>query len=338
MVQLAEAASPHNEPSSRSALGPVMRIVSHLAMFAAALVVGWLFTRTFVNWLGIDFWQDIRAYEANFEDEYYFYQALNVDFLQFFSKEIGWIYLVQLVKTDQFTTQEALYILSILSGSVIFFYVIKSSGSYITPIFLVNPIFIDFIVGQNRSSVAASIFFVGLLFKRPFLQIPFFVIASSVHFSIPLFAAIYYLYRFLNWREVRFFLGVGRSSFIAIGVLFAFLAENFKTYILYTLEDRRFESLLGHEPSILLATGFCLFVLSFLFLEQKKQVSMQLFFYTTCAALFMFATLNGLYASRYVAIAFPMLCILQSSLEGWRRWLFSLHLLSFSAVYFTFWL
>lgn len=65
---------------------------------------------------------------------------------------------------------------------------------------------------------------------------------------------------------------------------------------------------------------------------------MELFFYTTCASLFIFATLNGLYASRYVAIAFPMLGILHSTLNGWRRLAYSLHLLAFSAVYFSFWL
>lgn len=304
---------------------------------AISVVFSWFFVNFFIARYGIDFWPDVLAYESNFRDSFYYYQALQVGTIDFFTKEILWLYVVRSIMDFNITTVQALYIISLVSCAIISYFVLINTKKIYTLIFLLNPIFVDFIIGQGRSSFAVSLFFVALMVRSEALRIAIILAASAIHFSIPLFAAFYYFYVLVTELSTTLRVHDSKRMWFAIAFGVAFTFEFLRTLILSALNDNRAATQLDQDPSLLLALGFFLFVATYALTSRNRKASFAYFFYTANALLFLFATVNGVYASRYVAVAYAMLCILQANQNRLGQILMGLHMLAFSAVYFLFW-
>ena len=305
----------------------------------AAISAGfsWIFVNFFISILGIDFWPDITAYENNFRDSYYYYQALQAGPIEFFTKEILWLYVVRWIMSFNLTTVQSLYIISLISCSIISYFVTINTRKFYSPLLLINPIFVDFIIGQGRSSFAVAIFFVALMVRSEALRIAMIIAASAIHFSIPLFAGFYYFFVVVNQSQARLRIRDNKRSWFAIAFGVAFTFEFLRTLILTALNDTRAEAQLDQNPSILLALGFLLFIVTYAVTSRNRKPSFAYFFYTVNALLFFFATIKGVYASRYVAVSYAMLCMMQANQSRFGQLLLGAHMAAFSAVYFAFW-
>jgi hypothetical protein len=203
---------------------------------------------------------------------------------------------------------------------------------------LINPIFVDFIIGQGRSSFAISIFFLALMVRSESLRLAMIVAASAIHFSIPLFAGFYYLFVAINQSQARLGITDNKRTWFGIAFGVAFTFEFLRTLILTALNDTRAEVQLDQDPSLFLAIGFLLFLMTYAFTSRNRRASFAYFFYSINALLFLFATFKGVYASRYVAVSYAMLCMIQANQSGYGQLLLGAHMVAFSAVYFAFWL
>lgn len=305
---------------------------------ALSVVFSWFFVNFFISTLGIDFWPDVKAYENNFRDEYYYYQALQAGPIEFFTKELLWLYVVRWIMSFNLTTVQALYIISLASCSIISYFLTINTKKIYSPFLLLNPIFVDFIIGQGRSSFAVSIFFVALMVRSEALRIAMIIAASAIHFSIPLFAGFYYFFVVVNQSQVRLRIADNKRTWFAIAFGVAFTFEFLRTLILTALNDTRAEAQLDQNPSILLALGFLLFVATYAVTSRNRRPSFAYFFYAVNALLFLFATIKGIYASRYVAVSYAMLCMMQANQSRFGQLILGAHMAAFSAVYFVFWL
>lgn len=305
---------------------------------AIAIVFSFGFVNFFISTLGIDFWPDVRAYENNFRDAYYYYQALQAGPVDFFTKELLWLYLVRWIMDFNLTTVQALYIISLASCALLAYFLLLNTRKVYSLALLLNPIFVDFIIGQGRSSFAIAIFFTALMVRSELLRIAMIVAASAIHFSVPLFAAFYYFFVFTKrWSED---LRIGDTKWVwfLIAATVAFGIEFVRVIILSALNDSRADVQLDRDSSLLLAFGFLLFLATYAVSSRDRKASFAYFFYAVNALLFLFATFKGIYASRYVAVAYPMLCMMQANQPRLGQLLLAAHMLAFSAVYFVFWL
>ena len=303
-----------------------------------SLIFSVLLINFFIAYLGIDFWSDIRAYEQNFRDVYYYYQMLNLPFLESFTNEVLWLYIVQYLLKFNITVVQALYIVSLISCALIANFVLVSIKRVYSLLLLINPIFIDFVIGQVRSSLAMSLVFTSFLVRSEFLRFVIIVLSSAIHFGSVLFGAMYYIYFFGKRFSLLKKLTQSKSLTITASATIALVTETWRTVILTALGDRRATTLVDFQSSTLLAVGWILFLVSYAFTAKDRQSSFAYFFFSTNAFLFFVSTFNGNYASRYVAVAFPMLCVLQSNQPLWGKWVFAAHMVAFAAVYFTFWI
>lgn len=306
--------------------------------FGISLTFSVLLINFFVAYLGIDFWSDIRAYEQSFRDVYYYYQALNLSFIESFTSEVLWLYIVQYLLVFNITVVQALYIISLVSCTLIANFVLLSTKRFYSLLLLINPIFIDFIIGQVRSSFAISLLFSSFLVRSEVLRFIIIVTSSAIHFGSALFGAMYYIYFFAKRLDVLKRLMEFKSFVIVVSGIIALFTETWRTVVLTALGDRRATTLIDFQSSTLLAVGWLLFLASYAFTGRDRQSSFAYFFFSTNALLFFVSTLNGNYASRYVAVAFPILCVLQSNLPLWGKWVFAAHMVAFAAIYFTFWI
>lgn len=323
---------------SRPTLLYYMKISGFGKNIGISLIFSFLFINFFVAYLGIDFWSDIRAYEQNFRDVYYYYQALNLSFIEGFTSEVLWLYIVQYLLTFNITVVQALYLISLISCTLIANFVLLSTKRVYSLLLLVNPIYIDFVIGQVRSSLAISLVFTSFLVRSELLRFIIIVTSSAIHFGSALFGAMYYIYFFGKRFDVLKRLMEFKSFVIVVSGIIALSTETWRTVILAALGDRRATTLIDFQSSTLLAVGWLLFLVSYAFTGRDRQSSFAYFFFSTNALLFFVSTFNGNYASRYVAVAFPMLCVLQSNQPLWGKWVFAAHMVAFAAIYFTFWI
>ena len=240
--------------------------------------------------------------------------------------------------TFNITVVQALYILSVISCTLIANFVLLSTKRAYSLLLLVNPIFIDFVIGQVRSSLAMSLVFTSFLVKSEPLRFIIIVISSAIHFGSVLFGAMYYIYFFAKRFDILKRLMEFKSFVIVVSGIVALSTETWRTVILTALGDRRATTLVDFQSSTLLAVGWLLFLGSYALTGRDRQSSFVYFFFSTNALLFFVSTFNGNYASRYIAVAFPMLCVLQSNQPLWGKWVFAAHMVAFAAIYFTFWI
>lgn len=304
---------------------------------AIAAAFSWLFVNYFITIFGIDFWPDVRAYESNFRDSFYYYQALQIGPIEFFSKEILWLYVIRSIMDFNLTTVQALYIISLMSCSIISYFILINTRKFYSLVFLLNPIFVDFIIGQGRSSFAIALFFIALMVRSEVLRIVIILAASAIHFSVPLFAGFYYFFVLVTQFSATLRVNESKRTWFAIAFGVAFTFEFLRTLILSALNDTRAAAQLDQEPSLLLALGFFLFVVTYVVTSRNRKASFAYFFYTVNALLFLFATVAGVYASRYVAVGYALLCILQANQTRIGQIVMGGHMLAFSALYFVFW-
>lgn len=299
-----------------------------------------IFVHSFVAFFGVDFWLDLRAYEANvFNVRYYEIQLQNASGLgEYLTLEPLWHYVVEGLLSLGFSTLDAFKVVSIFSCFLVCYFLLSQTNNYLILIFLINPIFVDLVVGQLRSALSLALLLVGFTSRREWPRVLAFLLASFVHTSGLLFGAIYYGYMLVMKPNFVSSIKYSKAFWIGVAIALSVFYELTRQIFLTVLDDRRAETLLDYQSGALFGIGWLSFVISHFVLDKKKVANFPFAFYVINVMFFLGSALTGSYASRYIAVAYPMLLLMWSYLRGVPQMLFAVHWFLFTLIYAFFWL
>ncbi len=254
-----------------------------------------------------------------------------------FSEKL-WKYL--LVKTTLFVDdyREILYLASVISLTIYSFFTFKRVNVITGMFFMMNPMFIDLIMGQVRIALAFALLLVAYEVKPKKISFFFVGAAILIHTAALLLFGIYFLLRLLGNRIT------GRGYYfysILIAALIVFFLKFGVSSILLEVGDKRAQYA-DMVKSSSVAYSIFWFLLSLMLSwkakiddENKKTI---VAFSIAMMSLFFFSSVIGLYGQRYVAISIPLIIISISYLPKFYRQYTFLALGIYQALQWFYWI
>lgn len=280
---------------------------------------------------------DLQNYRLGFESGWYVFSVINLDWLHFMLAEGLWVYGFDALWRWTGNIDVSFYIVSCFATFLIAHYIYISTRSYIATLFIFNPAFVNLVIEQLRSGLAAAIFFTAIRIKRPLIQVPLFVAALSIHTSFLLFVSIYYIYRLAEWSKIKRWLDKRFLLAMAITFALAFVVSYFRDFALSSLGDGRAFVQDDQTSGILLGIGWALFLVTFYLVRSDEEAGFDLYFFALNVFMFAASIFMGTYGSRFVAIGVPALAVMSRYAKPNRRILFYTHYFLFSGLYFWIW-
>jgi hypothetical protein len=200
-------------------------------------------------------------------------------------------------------------IFSIITTLVIwrFTYEIASRAGWVYVIFLVNPLIIDFAFSQMRFALAMSLvsfFWRGEASRS--LTVAGYVVASSIHTTVLLFAVMHFAAHWLKGKKIAhlfLLIGVGFAISTAIGPL--------RELILTAVGDRRAEYRISSSTFAYLSYWLALWTM----LVSNWRTTMMTLDGRYAVIILSIVALNFVYegySTRFIAAAFPSLVVLMA--------------------------
>lgn len=281
---------------------------------------------------------DLQNYRTGFESGWYMSSVINLDWLHFILAEGNWIYGFDALWRYVGNMDESFFIVTAAATFLIALYIYEKTRSYAALLFVLNPAFVNLVVEQLRSGIATGLFFVGTLIRRPYLQIPFFFLALSIHTSFIFFVAFYYMFKVGERFGIRKFFDRRLSIGLLAVFAFAFVVSYFRDTALSSLDDSRAFIQEDQTSGMLLAFAWSLFLINF-YINRKKEEEYSFDFYFFAMNVFMLVSsiITGAYGARFVAIGIPALAVMSKYIRPDRRILFYGHYFLFSMFYFFLW-
>lgn len=314
-----------------------MTLFNQIKAILTAAVIGTLFLM--VDWV-TRFpytFPDLQNYRLGFESGWYMFSVFDLDWLRFLLAEGGWVYGFDALWRWTGNIDTSFYIVSAIATFTIAYYIFATTRSYIATLFIFNPAFVNLVIEQLRSGLAAAIFFTATRVRRPFLQVPMFVAAISIHTSFLLFVSIYYLYRLAEWTGTKRWLDRRFLLAIMLTLALALVVSYFRGAALSVLGDERAFVQEDQTSGILLGIGWALFLVTFYLFRSDDEPGFDLYFFALNVCMFAASIATGTYGSRFVAIGIPALAVMTQYVRLDRRILFYSHYFLFSALYFWIW-
>jgi hypothetical protein len=204
-----------------------------------------------------------------------------------------------------------LLLCSLVALAVTTFVVIQRAGVSYACIFLLAPLSIDLYMSQNRSALAMAIFLFALVVRRPVVRYSLFLVAFLVH-SLVAILFLTYLFNAAVLAASKDSTRRVLTAALLLGVLaagvYAFLAQD----ILSAVGDRR----ALQEASLPATARFALWwiVLTPVFVAFARIKTFpgngQIVMFAVCLqAIFVFTTLFGAGALRFLSLALPFTMI-----------------------------
>lgn len=204
---------------------------------------------------------------------------------------------------------------------------------------LVNPLVVDFALSQLRMALAVSIVMLALFCGRRLAIAAAVAIASFIHTSIVLFVVMYLVAVQAGRWVNRMRLPTSTLGYIAMagGLLVALLIGPLRETVLSTMDDRRVEYEMA--AASLSYASFWIVLLAAVPLQTKAfyRDSMNLLA-VACLSTFVFATLLGVFAARFLSATMPALLGAMLSMGRPIRELAVLAYLLFMVLQWTYWL
>jgi hypothetical protein len=302
------------------------------ALFAALfMAVGW----QSINPYGFD---DLDNYRIGFQSQIYLYRNLGLSPIEFFLNEAAWVWGFDYLYGYVEDIDLAFLIVTVSSVFLLSLYVIRRTGSFLPLLFFINPGFVDMVVGQIRSGFAAGLFFTALQVRIKWIKILLIVLASSIHTSFMLLGVFYGAFYFLR-RMGPFDITVVKPYVtVALITIAAIVIIVFRDVLLASVGDERAFEVLSYQSRVFLSIGFVSFSISYILLSEEKSVTFESGFYLFNVVMALTSALIGVYGSRFVAYGIPVLAVMAADLPPKRRWPFYLQYVSFSALYFFYWI
>ena len=253
-----------------------------------------------------------------------------------FAKEIGWGYLLLLLTQVFEDYRAALFCVSLFCCLVISSYVLKKTNHTIASVLLVNPIFIDLLLSQQRSALAFSIFLLSLSYRNHFIIFLFFVLALSIHLASIILFTFLMIVNFLNnisfhRREV---LKKNVASFVTVFVL-SLSVYILKDIFLGFIGDRRAgdsaDSVSIAYSLFWYASLCCLVLFSF---KTDRDSLLAIFF----LGIFAVSSLLGEYSARFLSFTLPFLIIALPKLNQGLREFWLIVFLLYALIQWVYWL
>jgi hypothetical protein len=315
----------------RSLLDRVFLFIYATLFTTGFMAIGW----REINPYGFD---DLDNYRAGFQSSIYLYHTLDLSIIEFFLAEATWVrgfdalyeYLNDIDLAFATVTATSVFLLSA--------YVIRRTGSVVPLIFFMNPGFIDMVVGQIRSGLAAGLFFTAVNIRSLWIKVALILLASSLHTSF-LLLGLFYLGFYLLKRVGPLDLTIVRPyAVMALLAVAAVVVTLFRDVLLASVGDSRGFDVLTYQSRVFLTLGFLSFSLSYALLSRDKSLTFEAAFYLFNMVMALAGAIIGVYGSRFVAYGIPVLAVMAASLPVERRVPFYLQYAVFSALYFTYWI
>lgn len=280
---------------------------------------------------------DLENYRLGFQSGWYLFSVINLSWIKFLLSEGLWVYGFDALWAHIGNIDKSFTIVSFASIFLISLYVFQQTRSFLALLFALNPAFVNLVIEQLRSGLAAGIFFCATMIKNRAAQAALFVAAISIHTSFLLFASLYYIYEILRFANIRSFLG--RRLLISLAMLFAvsFAISYFRDFALSSIGDNRAYVVEDSTSGILLSVAWSLFIINYIVNRADVNFEWGIYFFSINVFMMASSIMMGNYGSRFVAIGIPALAVMSKHILPERRIFFFLHYFAFSGFYFVVW-
>lgn len=293
-------------------------------------------------------WSDMRSSPYYDRENYIYFIDQVPNKLEWFDydgilvklmNEWGWQKFLQIMTVDfQLTSTPILFIVTFFSLFIASMF-LSRRFYFLSFLFLLNPIFIDFVVSQLRLAFAMSFLFVALWLygRRNILYIPILISLPFIHTSSVLFIFIVGTALLLGKIQK---IPARTKAFFAItsGAIVSIVTGPLMSAILSSLEDRRAEY--SDMSSPLLYSSFWIILYLYFSLKGFSESSNKSFnFYISLAVLTMipFGAIFGGYPMRFVAACFPFIIAAMLENQGKESRIIIIAYVLFSLLLWGFW-
>lgn len=267
------------------------------------------------------------------------YHDLRVDYIdhfsaiEYFTSEWLWGSGIAYVARDLGIGHEATFF--IITTFVLWRFgsdVIRHAGIQYLP-FLLNPLVVDYAFSQLRVAFAIAVlsFFWRGQYGR-FVTIAAYVVCSSIHTSVVLFAAMHFAASYFRYQDRRSLI-----TLVLVGAIIAVMIGPLRGMILSSLGDRRAEY---HDmSSSTLYLSFWILMLAFMIYDWRSSLlTLDGRYSLIILSIVMVNVLTGGYSTRFIAAAFPSLLIAMASYRSKPVSLLSVIFVPYAVVQWLFWL
>lgn len=257
-------------------------------------------------------------------------------YLANFAKEIGWGYLLLLLTFAFDDYRLALFCVSLFCCCVIASYVLRKTNHFVASILLINPIFVDLLLSQQRSALAFSIFLISLAYRNTLIIFLLFLLALSVHLASLILFAFLVIVNLLNnvpfqRREV---LKRNVLSFVAVLVL-SLSMYILKDIFLGYIGDRRVGDGADSVSIAYSLFWYASLVCLVFFSSRTDRDSMLAIFFL---GVFTVASLLGEYSARYLSFSLPFVIVALPKLTQGVREFWLVVFLLYAFIQWIYWL
>jgi hypothetical protein len=193
------------------------------------------------------------------------------------------------------------------------------------------------VIGQIRSGLAAGIFWSGLCVKNRAIKSALLLLACSIHTAFILLTIFYFLFHTLRNFEFAKSLLREPKVMVALLIVLAILTTVFRETALASIGDERAYQLLEYTSGIVLSLGWASFVVTYLMLEKRRELSFDIGIYAFSTAMALMSAIVGVYGARFISVVVPALAVMVSEVPPRYRILMVAHYVAFTLIYFNFW-
>ncbi len=316
---------------------------------SSAIIFGCLYVFIFDTYYGDSGkFLDLENYSRFFEDvaalgSLYYYD--NLGFLTLISSEPGWR-LIVLFSSMYFDDPQTFFLTcSVVSITTFSLFVYINSGRLYPLFFLLNPLVVDLVMSQIRSSVAVSVFMIAILVSKLPLRLFFTALAVSIHSSVIVLILIYICSVQLkkisitsisiasNW-VVRLFI------IISLAMVLSLTLSIWREVLLTAIGDRRAIYQVAVSSALYLVfwfvIGLCLAVTRMP--ERNARVAWMVNFVAISFLLAFFMSIFGTNGTRFIALSFPFLLVLLTFFPFLKRFLLFGLIFAYQGLQYLYWL
>lgn len=240
---------------------------------------------------------------------YYPVMGTFLDWIKFILSEPLWKVILTFISENFYDPSNGLLLISLFSICVFSVYVFKRMNIFLGSFLLLNPIMIDFIMSQIRSSLALSLIVFSTFSKRNIVIVSCFLAGFLIHSaSFILIPILLMSQRISTWdltqKAHKLFVCL---MIIILALLLSYILSFQRESLLITV-DRR--AVYTATSANLRYVMFWFFISASLILIpscDKNRIQYSDFFSATLASMAFFMSLFSVYSARFLAFMYPFL-------------------------------
>ncbi|WP_180084048.1 hypothetical protein [Acinetobacter sp. YH12157] len=283
----------------------ILQIIGAIFIALIICIFPWESVR---NYEFVDLSRNILKYEY---PNYYFDYDFSNNKVAVILKEPFWYYINISFKSIGFSAEFFFTLLSFFSLFIITKYLLSNNVRFAYILFLINPVFLDFVLSQQRNALVFSVFMLILSFRSKVLKL-FFLLLPLIHSLSVFLIVIYFLHNYIieTYNSI-FKKKIVVDIFLLVFSLSLSLIMVFgRSYLSGFSDDNR----LGEYEVVVNSTLYILpwiFYLYFLVFF-TKEVSKNYIYMFLFLSMYIWLTIFEFYAIRFLAMSMPFFIIILS--------------------------